>query len=50
MNFNPQAFIDNLYYMGIGMLGIMIVIGVLIVITVVLNALPSKDDSKNKKK
>lgn len=50
MNFNSQAFIDNLYYMGIGMLGIMIVIGVLIVITAVLNALPSKDDSKNKKK
>ena len=37
MNFNPMAFIDNLKYMGIGMLSILIVMGVLILITVLLN-------------
>ena len=37
MNFNPMAFIGNLYYMGIGMLSILIVMGALIVITVLLN-------------
>ena len=42
MNFNPMAFIDNLYYMGIGMLSILIVMGVLILITVLLNRLGKK--------
>ena len=35
MNF--QNFIDNLPYMGKGMLGILIVMGVIILITVLLN-------------
>lgn len=42
MNFNPAAFIDNLYYMGVGMLCIMAVIGVIIGVTVLLNFLGSK--------
>lgn len=46
MNFNPGAFIDNLYYMGVGMLGIMIVMGVLILITTLLNSVASKSDGK----
>ena len=37
MNFNPMAFIDNLSYMGLGMLGIFIVIGVIITITALMN-------------
>ncbi len=37
MHFNPLAFIENLKYMGIGMLGIFVVIAVLIGITVFLN-------------
>ena len=37
MNFNPAAFIENLQYMGVGMLGIFIVIGVIILSVVVLN-------------
>ena len=37
MNFNPMAFIDNLYYMFVGMASILIVMGVLIVITNLLN-------------
>ncbi len=47
MNFRPEAFIDNLYYMGVGMLGILIVIGVIIGVTVLLNKITGK--KKNKK-
>ncbi len=35
MNF--MNFIDNLYYMGVGMFGILVVIGVIIVVTMLLN-------------
>ena len=35
--FNPGDFIDNLYYMGVGMLAIIFVMGVLIGITTLLN-------------
>lgn len=37
MNFNLQAFFDNLYYMGIGMLGIFIVIGVIVGATMLMS-------------
>ena len=37
MNLNPMAFVDNLYYMGMGMLCILIVMGVIIVVTAFLN-------------
>ncbi len=36
-NFQPQEFINNLSYMGKGMLAILVVIGILILITVILN-------------
>lgn len=39
MNFNPFAFIENLRYMGLGMLGIFVVIGVIIGITALMNKL-----------
>lgn len=39
---NPINFVSNLYYMGVGMLGIFIVIGVIIVITMILNKLTEK--------
>ena len=39
--FNPTSFINNLWYMGIGMLGIFVVIGVIILLTMVLNAATS---------
>ena len=42
MAFNPMAFIDNLYYMGVGMASILIVMGVLILITNGLNKIFSK--------
>lgn len=41
MKFNPQAFIENLPYMGKGMLAIMVVIGIIILVTVLLNKLTS---------
>lgn len=37
MNFNPSAFMENLKYMGIGMLSIGIVIGIIILVTLLLN-------------
>ncbi len=42
---NPMAFIENLSYMGFGMLGIFIVIGIIILITTLLNKIT---ESKNK--
>ena len=39
-----MEFINNLYYMGIGMLGIIIVIAVIIGITVLLNKFTSNKD------
>ncbi len=46
---NPMAFIDNLYYMGMGMLGIIVVMGVLIVITTLLNKIFSRPSKKKDK-
>lgn len=48
--FNPGAFIENLYYMGVGMLAIIFVMGVLIGITTLLNKIFSKQkkDKENK--
>ena len=42
MIFNPMAFVENLYYMGVGMASILIVMGVLILITNALNKMFSK--------
>ena len=40
--FNPMAFIDNLKYMISGMIAIFIVIGVIILITMIINKVFSK--------
>lgn len=40
--FKPMNFVANLEYMGIGMLGIFIVIGVIMGVTVILNKIFSK--------
>ena len=40
--FNPMAFVSNLKYMLSGMIAIFIVIGVIIIITVLLNKIFSK--------
>ena len=47
IEFNPMAFVDNLYYIGMGMLGIIIVMGVLIGITTLLNKIFSKTKKKD---
>ena len=46
MNFDPMQFIYNLKYMGLGMLGILIVMGVIIIVTMILNKVtaPKADD------
>ncbi len=41
-NAQPENFINNLKYMGIGMLGIFVVIGVIILLTMLLNAATTK--------
>ena len=47
INFNPMAFVDNLKYMGQGMLGIFVVIGIIIVFTMILAKVSSKIGKKN---
>ena len=42
LEFNPMAFVDNLKYMGIGMLVIFVVIGIIILATKLVNKLFSK--------
>ncbi len=43
MRCNPQAFVDNLPYMGQGMLAIMVVMLVIIGVTLLLGHLPGKE-------
>lgn len=35
--FEPMHFVENLRYMGLGMLGIFVVIGVITLLTIILN-------------
>ena len=42
MNFHPELFAELLPYMGAGILGIFIVMGVIIAITAILNRLTKK--------
>ena len=44
MEFHPEHFIDNLRYMGLGMLGIFIVIGIILILTLLLNTLTGGSD------
>ena len=44
MTFNPMAFIENLKYMGQGMLGIFIVIGIIILSVYLLAKIGNKDE------
>lgn len=36
MEFNPMGFLENLKYMGIGMLGVFVIIGIIILSTYVI--------------
>ena len=42
MNFHPEAFVSLLSYMGKGMLAVFLVMGVIILITAILNRLTKK--------
>ena len=42
--FEPIAFLENLQYMGIGMLVIFVVIGIIILTTLLINKIFSKKD------
>ena len=42
--FEPMNFVDNLKYMGLGMLGIFIVIGAIVLLTMLLNHVTQKKD------
>lgn len=42
MQFEPMAFVDNLKYMGIGMLVIFVIIGVIILATKLVSTVKSK--------
>ena len=42
IEFNPMAFVENLQYMGVGMLVIFAVIGIIILATKLVNYLFSK--------
>ncbi len=46
--FEPVHFIENLKYMGLGMLGIFIVIGAIALLTSLLNRLTAKQDPDQK--
>ena len=43
---NWTAFVDNLQYMGAGMLGIFIVIGIIAAVTVTLNLLTKPNNKE----
>ena len=47
--FAPEQFTENLKYMGLGMLGIFIVIGCIVLLTILLNAVTSGDTDKDHK-
>ena len=42
MKFNPMNFVTNLKYMGLGMLGIFVAIGVIALSIIILNAVSNK--------
>ena len=42
LKFNPMAFVENLQYMGIGMVVIFVVIGIIILATMLVNYLFSE--------
>jgi hypothetical protein len=42
LNFDPMAFVENLQYMGIGMLVIFVIIGVIALCTALINKIFSK--------
>lgn len=48
LNFAPMNFIYALKWLGLGMLGIMIVMGVIIIATIILNKVTSTKENEDK--
>ena len=48
MEFDPSAFLVNLKYMGAGMLGIFLVIGIIVLSVMLLNRFTAPKDPKQK--
>ena len=46
MEFNPIGFVENLKYMGIGMLGVFMIVGIIIFATYAICKLTTKKDNK----
>lgn len=46
--FHPEGFVENLKYMGLGMLAIVVVIGAIIAVTAVLNYATSSKRRRGK--
>lgn len=47
MDFQPKEFIYNLKYMGIGMLGVFMIVGIIILATYGIGKLTSKPSEKD---
>ncbi len=47
MNFEPMNFVTSLEYLAKGMLGIMVVMGVIILVTALLNKISAKKRKEN---
>ena len=48
IKFEPVKFVENLVYLAIGLIGIFIVIGIIILVTFILNRIPEgKKDKDN---
>ncbi len=45
LKFDPMAFVENLKYMGVGMLGVFIIIGVIIGATYLISYVTEKNKS-----
>ena len=48
MNFQPVEFVNNLKYMGIGMLGVFIIVGIIIASTYIIGAVTNKIANRKK--
>lgn len=46
MTFEPMAFVDNLKYMGIGMLGVLMIVSIIMGATYLIGYLTSKIGNK----
>ena len=48
MNFDPMGFVNNLQYMGIGMLGVFMIVGIIIAATYAIGYFSNAASNKDK--